>query len=137
MDGRVGELALDIEWNTAFIALGVNDFNQNRKLPDFAAATQQMLNYLNMRKDALIYLITPVPWAGRREPNSIGLQLEEYRRMLKTVAAGFKNVCLINGTELVPDDSSYFVDNIHPDDNGMNIYAKNLLQKIKQQRRSV
>ncbi|MFA6290257.1 MAG: SGNH/GDSL hydrolase family protein [Victivallales bacterium] len=132
MDGRVGKLALDIEWNTAFVAFGVNDFNQNRKLSDFSADTEQMLNYLSMRKDSQIYLITPIPWAGRSEPNSLGLQLEEYRRMLKTVAAGFKNVCLINGTQLVPDDSSYFVDNIHPNDKGMGIYAKKLLQKIKQ-----
>ena len=131
MDRQVGKLALDIEWNTAFVAFGVNDFAQNRRLDDFAADAEQMLNHLSTRKDAAIYLITPITWFGRREPNTLGIQLEEYRGVLKTVAAGFKNVCLIDGTQLVPDDPAYFVDNIHPNDKGSIILAKNLLQKIK------
>lgn len=131
MDHRVGKLALDIEWDTVFVAFGVNDFAQNRKLADFAADTEQMLNQLNKRKDAVIYLITPIPWFGRTESNNLGLQLEEYRLMLKIVAAGFKNVFVIDGTQLLPDDPSCFVDNIHPGDKGMKILAKNLLQKIK------
>ncbi len=131
MDRRVGKLALDIEWNTAFVAFGVNDFAQDRKLADFAADAEQMLKHLSMRKDAVIYLITPIPWFGRIEPNTLGLQLEEYRRTLKIVAAGFENVCLIEGTQLVPDDPACFVDNIHPNDKGMIILAKNLLQKIR------
>jgi lysophospholipase L1-like esterase len=131
MDSRVGKLALEIEWDTAFVAFGVNDFAQNRKLAAFAAEAEQMLIRLSMRKDAIIYLITPIPWFGLKDSNTCGLQLEEYRRMLQTVAAGFKNVCLIDGRQLVPDDPSCFVDNIHPNDKGMRILAKNLLQKIK------
>ncbi len=73
MDRRVGKLALDIEWNTAFVAFGVNDFAQDRKLADFAADAEQMLKHLSMRKDAVIYLITPIPWFGRIEPNTLGL----------------------------------------------------------------
>ncbi|MEI8245276.1 MAG: SGNH/GDSL hydrolase family protein [Lentisphaerota bacterium] len=131
MDGRVGKLALEIEWNAAFVAFGVNDFAQNRKLADFAADTEQMLNHLGMRNDAVIYLLTPIPWVGRVEPNDLGIQLEEYRRTLNQVASNFKNVCLIDGTRLVPDDPACFVDNIHPNDKGMRLLAKNLLPGIK------
>ena len=131
MDGKVGRLALELEWNTAFVAFGVNDFAQNRELADFAADTEQMLKHLSMRDGAVIYLLTPVPWFGRIEPNTLGLQLDEYRQTLKLVAADFKNVCLIDGLQLVPDDPSCFVDNIHPNDKGMRIFAKNLLQKVK------
>ncbi len=131
MDHKVGRLALEIEWDTVFVAFGVNDFAQNRELVDFAADSEKMLSQLSMRKDAVIYLITPSPWFGRTEPNELGLQLEEYRRTLRIVAADFKNVLLIDGTQLVPDAPACFVDNIHPNDKGMRIFASNLLQKIK------
>ena len=131
MDGRLGKLALDIEWDTAFVAFGVNDFAQDRKLSDFAAETEQMLKQLSSRKDAVIYLITPIPWFGRTEPNKLGLALEDYRQTLKTAAAGFKNVCLIDGLSLVPGDPSCFVDDLHPNDKGMKAFARNLLNKIK------
>ena len=131
MDGRAGKLALELEWNTAFVAFGVNDFAQNRELADFAADTEQTLKHLSMRDNAVIYLLTPVPWFGRIEPNTLGLQLDEYRQTLKLVAAGYKNVCLIDGLQLVPDVPSCFIDNIHPNDKGMRIFAKNLLQRIK------
>ena len=131
MDGKLGKLALDIEWDTAFVAFGTNDFAQDRKLSDFAGDAEEMLTQLSLRKGAVIYLLTPIPWFGRTEPNKLGLSLEDYRKMLKSVAAGFKNVCLVDGMSLVPDEPSCFVDNVHPNDKGMKVLARNLLNKIK------
>ena len=89
-----------------------------------------MLEVLSTREDAEIFLLTPVPWALRTNPNEINLYLEDYREVLRNAAKDFPKVKVIEGAKLVPDDSTYYVDNIHPNDVGMSEYADNLLTEL-------
>lgn len=131
MESELGLLAMAYEWDTAFVAFGVNDFNANIPLENITERTDALLKNLDTRPDITVNLITPIPWAARTEPNNIGLHLDEYRKTIKNAGLKFKNVRVIDGTELVPDDPAMYVDNVHPNDVGMAHYAANLFEKIK------
>jgi len=130
MRQEVGEMALALEWDNVSIAYGVNDFAQNIPIEQLVDNTKGLLHALTSRKDSEIFLITPVPWVGRTEPNTLGLHLEEYRKAIADTASSFSSVTVINGLEILPDDSKYFVDNIHPNDDGMKEYSAWLLEKV-------
>lgn len=130
MQKELAPLAMELEWRKVFIAYGVNDFNQARPLKEFEAETRGMLEVLSSREDAEIFLLTPIPWALRTNPNAIGLYLEDYREVLRRAAADFPNVKVIEGANLVPDDPAYYVDDIHPNDLGMSTFADNLMAEL-------
>lgn len=135
MEGKVGELALEIDWDMALVAFGVNDFACSFPPETVKAETELMLKNLTQRENASIFVVTPVAWVGRTEPNEHNLALDDYRALIKETAEKFPGVQVIDGCELVPDDAAYFVDNVHPDDLGFRSYCDNLLPliKIKQQ----
>lgn len=127
MRQEVGRLALDFSWNTAVVAFGVNDCAQKRPLEDFTADTRGFLEALTSREGVSIYMLTPIPWLSGPEGNN----LEEYREIIRKVAADFDQVTVIEGTDLVPAESKYFADGCHPNDAGMQVFAENLLARIK------
>ncbi|MFA6715443.1 MAG: SGNH/GDSL hydrolase family protein [Victivallales bacterium] len=130
MQQEIAPLLMELEWQKVFVAFGVNDFSQDRFLDAFKDEAMGMLNTLSAREDAEIFLITPIPWALRTNPNSIGLFLEDYRKVLREAAKDFPKVKVIEGAKLVPDDPKYYVDNIHPNDLGASVYADNLLAEL-------
>ena len=77
-----------------------------------------------------IFLITPIPWLDAKGLNPVGLTLTDYRRALETAAARFPLVHVVRGETLVPEDAQFFVDNLHPNDRGMRLYAQNLLKEL-------
>ncbi len=126
----VGRLALDLAWNIATVAFGVNDFNQDRPPDVVQAETRGLLERLLQRPQAALYLLTPVPWAGRTTPNNIGLHLEDYRQALRQAAAGLPRVAVIEGAELLDDNPALFADNVHPNDTGMAQFAERLAGRL-------
>jgi lysophospholipase L1-like esterase len=130
MQEDVARLALDLDWNKAFVAFGINDFAQNRILEDFEKATAKTLEVLVSREGAEVFVITPIPWADRTDPNEIGIYVENYREIIRKVADGMDRVTIIEGSKLVPDDPEMYVDNIHPNDKGMSLYAENLIKEL-------
>ncbi|MDD5598547.1 MAG: SGNH/GDSL hydrolase family protein [Victivallaceae bacterium] len=130
MQQEIAPLLLELEWQKVFIAFGVNDFSQDRFPDVFGDEIRGMLKTLSTREAAEIFLITPIPWALRTNPNSIGLFLEDYREVLRETAKSFPKVKVIEGAKLVPDDPEYYVDNIHPNDLGASEYADNLLAEL-------
>jgi lysophospholipase L1-like esterase len=127
---ELAPLLMDLDWQKIFVAFGVNDFSQSRPLDEFETECKGMLEVLASREGADITVLTPIPWALRTNPNEIGLKLEDYREALRKVASEFSGVKIIEGVELVPDDTNYYVDNIHPNDLGASAYAENLLKKL-------
>lgn len=127
---ELAPLLMDIDWQKVFIAFGVNDFSQSRPLADFELECRGMLEVLSSRGNAEIILLTPIPWALRTNANDIDLYLEDYREVLRKAAEDFSKARVIEGAGLVPDDSRYYVDNIHPNDLGAAAYADNLLAEL-------
>ena len=123
-------LLMDFEWDKVFVAFGVNDFNRGRSLHDFKEEARGMLEVLSSRENSQVYLLTPIPWALRTNPNENEFYLEDYRKALRKVAADFPKVIVIEGAKLVPDDPAYYVDDIHPNDLGATTFADNLLAEL-------
>ena len=44
----------------------------------------------------------------------------------------YSNINVIDGSILVPHIEYYFLDNLHPNGLGMDVYGRNLVKKIKE-----
>lgn len=126
MKGKVGELALPLDWDDAVVAFGVNDCNGCLKLEDVAGETTLMLENLTMREGAKIFLLTPISTARESDINGDGVSLQQYRDAIAEAAEPFENVTVIDGSALVPADAELFFDGLHPNEAGMAVYAEKL-----------
>ncbi len=131
LQAELGQLALDLPWNIVTVAFGVNDFNQDRPLDELQAETRALLETLQQRPRAAIYLLTPVPWAGRTTPNKLNLYLEDYRQALRQAAAGLPQVSVIEGAALLDDREDLFADKVHPNNAGMAQFAERLAAAVR------
>jgi lysophospholipase L1-like esterase len=127
MRHEVGRMALDLSWKAAVVAFGVNDCSQQRTLEAFMADTRGMFEALTSRSEATVYALTPIPWPASPPDRN----LEDFRDVIRIAASKFDRVQVIEGTDLVPDDSRFFIDGCHPNDAGMQAYAENLLEQIR------
>ena len=130
-DQRLGSCALEYEWDRALLGFGVNDFNTSRPLGAYLEDMKGTLLPLLSRKDADVFLLGPIPWAGRTEPNDLGLHLDDYCEALRGLAAEFPRVRFIDGRTLLPDDPAYYVDGIHPNDLGFYRMYKRILPALR------
>jgi len=76
-------------------------------------------------------LISPLPWVGRSAPNGKGETLSSYRAALADLSNENEGIYVVHGTKLVPDESQYFVDNVHPNEAGFEQYAQKLLPVMR------
>lgn len=128
--GEIGKLVKTIDCDLITIAFGTNDFNSSRNLQEFQSETVELLAELTKRDNCKIALITTIPWPERSTPNNLNLHIEVYRDALRQAAAEFPSVSLIEGPALIPKEATMFVDNIHPNNQGMQIYATNLSKEL-------
>lgn len=78
--------------------------------------------------DTPVLCITPI-WRG---DNPEGLPiLERFCSNLKAIAAKYDNVTIVDGFKLVPHLSEYFLDNLHPNCLGSEVYGRNLVLAIQ------
>lgn len=134
---NIPELAKTIPsglYDLVSIAYGTNDFNQGKTLQEYEANTRALVTgLLEAMPGVPILLISALTWVGRTgEPNAIGIHLDQYRQVLEPLADLSPLVKLIDGTTLVPDDPSFFVDNVHPNDKGFAVYGQQLAKHAKE-----
>ena len=79
-------------------------------------------------EDIPIYCITPL-WRG----DSVdGLPtLLQFCENVKNIAGQYKNVRIIDGMKMVPHFPEYFLDNLHPNCLGCEVYGRNLADEIR------
>ncbi len=115
------------------IAYGTNDFLTDVPPREFAQAAEELLREtLAANASAPILLMTPLSAPGRREPNHLGAKLQDYRDALGPLAGMSPRIALVDGTELLPDDSAMFADGLHPNDAGFVTYTRNLLGHMRE-----
>jgi lysophospholipase L1-like esterase len=113
------------------IAYGTNDFG-HMPAADFAARARALVKALLQKQPGQpIILITPLTWVGNTTPNKFGATLADFRTSLHPIADEFKEVTLLHGDKLIPDDDKYFVDKVHPNSDGFALYANLLTTTIK------
>ena len=75
-----------------------------------------------------ILCISPL-WRG---DNVDGIPtLTRFCEDVKKIAAQYSNVKIVDGFKLVPHLSEYYLDNLHPNQLGTEVYARNLVEEIR------
>ncbi len=57
--------------------------------------------------------------------------LERFCENVKRIAGGYPNVTVVDGFRLVPHLPEYFLDNLHPNCLGAEVYGRNLVEEIR------
>ncbi len=78
--------------------------------------------------DIPILCISPI-WRGDN-PDGIPT-LIRFCDNIKKIAGGYKNVKIVDGFTLVPHLSEYYLDNLHPNGLGAEVYGRNLVEAIR------
>lgn len=116
------------DWSYDFvsIAFGVNDFIQCVSLKDYEMNLRCLVEALMRRHPQKpVFLISATPWVGRCEPNENGDSLCVYRELAEKVADETEGVIKISGSCLIADRPDLFVDSVHPNGAGMEMYGRN------------
>lgn len=122
----------DFECDIISIAYGVNDWNRGLTPDEVGENAEQLVAALARRyADKPVLLITPVPALMQSDTNKIGLTLDEYRLALADAVKGVKQAIVVEGDKILPADNAFFVDGVHPNDKGFELYARNLSKELQ------
>jgi len=75
-----------------------------------------------------VLCITPI-WRGD-QPEGLPT-LERFCKNLKKIAEQYDNITIVEGFKLIPHREEYFLDNLHPNCLGSEIYGRNLVLEIQ------
>jgi lysophospholipase L1-like esterase len=117
------------------VAIGVNDWGTSKPLSAFVSDYNGLLDAIRaLQPQAPVYCLTPIWTTVEGVANSQGLFIQDIRNAITTIVqqrmATDPNVHLIDGLALVPNQSRYFVDGVHPNDAGFALYAANLAARL-------
>lgn len=107
------------------VALGTNQYGDK----DMTKIEEYYKTLIDIYgKEIPILCISPL-WRG----DSVdGLPtLMTFCEKVKKIAAKYKNVRIIDGMKLVPHLPEYFIDNLHPNCFGCEVYGRNLVEEIR------
>lgn len=107
------------------VALGTNQYGTE----SMAAIEEYYERITKLYKDVPILAITPL-WRGDN-PEGIPTLIRFCER-LKEIISRYDVVTMVEGWNLVPHLPEYFLDNLHPNQLGTEVYARNLVRKIEQ-----
>ncbi len=124
MNGEVAEAAVELPWDMALVAFGVNDCNQQVGLDAETRQTEKTLRALTATGKPAV-LFTPLPWPGQGDKN-----LGEYIACQKKVASQFPGVTVLDGYDAITIDQENFIDTCHPNDLGNSRIAEFLLKTL-------
>ena len=107
------------------VSLGTNQYNDD---PIAVEEYYQTLTGI-YGNEIPILCISPI-WRGDHldEMDNFLKFCEEVKR----IAGSYKNVTIVDGAELVPHLEEYYLDNLHPNCLGAEIYGRNLVEKIRE-----
>ena len=106
------------------VALGTNQYGE----PTMENVEKYYERLVSLYPDKPILCVTPL-W---RYDNPEGVPtLKRFCEGIASVASRYENVTVIDGFRLVPHLSEYFLDNLHPNCFGAEIYARNLVAEIE------
>ena len=104
---------------------------QGRSLEDVYADTLGLLGHLSEDRRRRVVLITTVPSTTLPAQNSIGVSVEDYRNAFRRAAAHCAGVAVVEGEALLKPLPENFIDGVHPNDTGMAVYARNLVEQLR------
>ncbi len=118
-----------LEGDATIILLGTNDWGYSVATGTFQQNYANFLNNLSASSQSKIVCVTPIWRSNETQPNKLGSYLSEFRQIIQNECQ-VRNFPVIDGTNLVPHDLSYFADGLHPNALGYKEYAANLSIKL-------
>lgn len=120
----------EIPWTRCFVAYGVNDAAQNLDPDYFRDSAEKTLRDLTQSHPGRpVELISPVYWPNGEFTDN-GELLARFRLILRSLADAYPAVRFHDGESLMPKDRTLFFDGVHPNNEGMGIYAGSLLKQL-------
>lgn len=120
---------MDFSPDVIFIAYGTNDADQRATLEDVRAHCEAYLDKLSeLFPGVPVYVITP-PWrldADRPRPWG---RVELAADVIATVARE-RGLTVLDAMTMIPHDSRFFADPLHPNDLGFCLYAHGLIRAL-------
>ena len=105
-------------------AMGTNQFGS-----ETMAAVEEYYECLKqVYGDTPVLCVTPL-WRGDY-PDRIDV-FERFCGNVKRIASKYPNVTVVDGFTMVPHLPEYFLDNLHPNCLGMELYGRNLVDFIR------
>lgn len=116
--------------DSILVAYGTNDWS-HLKREEFQTNCAEFLKTISGNyPDAEIFVLTPI-WRGDMMGERKLGKFEEVGKFIKAFTAPYKNIRVIDGLNLVPNEEIYYADGIiHPNDKGFTRYFQNLRKQI-------
>lgn len=112
------------------VAYGVNNWIRNESIDVFREKCNSFFDKLmNVYPSAKIFVITPLWTDKENEIKAIGT-LCVIRKEIEKIAATYEKITILDGLKMVPNMPEYFVDGVHPNDEGFAHYSTNLLAEL-------
>ncbi len=130
MQGKAGAAAGSYQWDELMLAFGINDSGW-RSTEDFIKEAAEFLESLRIPAGNTVTILTPI-YAMDLDKER-GERVSTFRKELEKLAEQHRHrgVRLVQGKDLVPHEHRFFVDGLHPNEDGMRLYAENLLAAIR------
>ena len=107
------------------VALGTNQFGCET-MKDIEEYYERLMEIYG--NDIPVLCITPL-WRGD-VPDGLET-LSSFCEKLKVIAGKYKNIKIVEGFKMVPHLPEYYLDKLHPNCLGAEIYGRNLVEEIK------
>jgi lysophospholipase L1-like esterase len=108
------------------IAMGTNQYREANREAETVKYFEQLDK---IYKGIPTLVLTPI-W--RCDQGTDIEMLREMGEIIKKECAKYPNITVIDGFELVPNFPDYFLDDLHPNALGGEVYGNNLVRKIKE-----
>jgi lysophospholipase L1-like esterase len=106
------------------VALGANQYETD----DFTEIEAYYHTLQQLYQNTPVLCLTPI-YRGD-SPNAL-TKLVNFSEKLKKICSKYPNIKIVDGLKLVPHTSEYFIDEVHPNELGAEIYGRNLVKAIQ------
>ena len=113
------------------VAYGTNDW-KSKPRQRFIDHTRMFYEELSKHYPGVpVFVLTPIWRADRDEETGFGA-FDDVEKIIRENAAAFPQIHVIRGYDLIPHDTSLFVEaRLHPTTEGFVHYGKNLIEQVK------
>ena len=108
------------------VALGTNQYGDENGPQVVSEYYETLIGIYG--EDIPILVITPL-WRG---DNLEGVPtLEKFCSTIREIVGKYKNIKVVDGFKMVPHLEEYYLDNLHPNGLGTEVYGRNLVEEIR------
>ncbi|HOJ12060.1 MAG TPA: GDSL-type esterase/lipase family protein [Clostridiales bacterium] len=130
-DPKVLDEDMAVKPDIITVAYGINDWYQYSSIEYFREMCRGFFEKLvKTYPDAKIFTVTPLWCSSEKETKAMGYFCD-IRREIEKIAGNFEGIHIVDGLKVVPNAPEYFVDGVHPNDEGFMHYSINLLNEIE------